>query len=264
MKVIDVSEHQGVIDWEKVKTQIDGAILRVGYGNDEVLQDDKYFIRNANECTRLGIPFGVYIYSYATNEFMVKSEANHVLRLVKNYKLAFPIYLDVEESGCEWYARAACEIFGNIIEENGYWCGVYANKYWWQNYLNGLERFTKWVAQYNSFCDYVKNYDMWQYTSSAHINGIDGNVDMNECYKNFPQELGRVNTPSGMNYKIGDKVRFSTCYVSSSDPNSKAIPERLMLRNYGTITYIKVGAKNPYLLDDGLCWVNDGDIREKL
>lgn len=273
MKVIDVSEHQGIINWEQVKGQIDGAILRVGYGDDIASQDDKQWKRNADECTRLGIPFGVYIYAYATNEAMARSEAAHVLRCIKGYNLKFPVYYDVEEPGTEGYAKQAAQIFGDVIEKAGYWCGVYANLNWWNNYLKGLERFTKWVAQYNSQCDYAgANKDMWQYTSSGSVTGINGSVDMNECYRNFPGEMGGISgnkptppptnsTPSGTKHKVGEHIVFSTCYVSSSDPNSKAIQAANMARNHGVITSIKVGSKNPYLLDNGLCWVNDGDIR---
>lgn len=273
MKVIDVSEHQGIINWEQVKGQIDGAILRVGYGDDIASQDDNQWKRNADECTRLGIPFGVYIYAYAMNEAMARSEAAHVLRCIKGYNLKFPVYYDVEETGTEGYAKQAAQIFGDVIEKAGYWCGVYANLNWWNNYLKGLERFTKWVAQYNSQCDYVgANKDMWQYTSSGSVTGINGSVDMNECYRNFPEEMGGIfgnkptppptnPTPSGTKHKVGEHIVFSTCYVSSSDPNSKAIQAANMARNHGVITSIKVGSKNPYLLDNGLCWVNDGDIR---
>ena len=97
-KLIDVSEHQGKIDWEKVKPQIDGAILRCGYGMDIERQDDTYFRRNADECTRLGIPFGVYLYSYADSVEKARSEAAHVLRLIEGYKLSYPVYLDLEEN----------------------------------------------------------------------------------------------------------------------------------------------------------------------
>ena len=190
LKLIDVSEHQGKINWEKVKPQIDGAILRCGYGMDIEKQDDTYFKRNADECTRLGIPFGVYLYSYADNNEKAKSEAAHVLRLIKSYKLSYPVYLDLEESGTQNGAIERANIFGEIIEKAGYWCGVYANLNWWNNYLKGLERFTKWVAQYNKTCDYKGNHlDIWQYSSKGKVDGISGNVDMNECYRNLPCEI---------------------------------------------------------------------------
>ena len=189
--LIDVSEHQGKIDSEKVKPQIDGAILRCGYGSDYTNQDDEQFKRNADECTRLGIPFGVYLYSYADSIEKAKSEAAHVLRLIKGYKLSYPVYLDLEESGTSEGAVERVIVFGDIIEKAGYWCGIYANLYWWEMILKkGLERFTKWVAQYNVACEYDgANLDIWQYSSKGRIDGIGGNVDMNECYRDLPGEI---------------------------------------------------------------------------
>ena len=190
-KLIDVSEHQGKIDWEKVKPQIDGAILRCGYGMDIERQDDTYFRRNPDECTRLGIPFGVYLYSYADSVEKARSEAAHVLRLIEGYKLSYPVYLDLEENGTQADAIKRATIFGDVVENAGYWCGVYANLNWWDHYLTGLERFTKWVAQYNETCDYQGDHlDIWQYSSKGKIEGIDGNVDMNACYRDFPSEIG--------------------------------------------------------------------------
>lgn len=197
--IIDVSEHQGVINWEAVKGDIDGAILRCGFGDNISSQDDKQWKRNADECTRLGIPFGAYIYSYATSVAQAESEAQHVLRLVKGYKLSYPIYLDLEQPGTEAGAVDRAKKFGDIIEAAGYWCGIYANLNWWNNYLTGLDRFTKWVAQYNSQCDYKgSGKDIWQYSSTGRVAGIASNVDLNECYRNFPAEIrgGNSSTPS--------------------------------------------------------------------
>lgn len=189
--LIDVSEHQGVIDWEKAMYHIDGAILRCGYGGDYEDQDDEQFKRNADECTRLGIPFGVYIYSYAKSLQAAQFEADHVLRLIKGYKLSYPVYLDLEQSGTENGAVERAIAFGDIIEKAGYWCGIYANLYWWETILKkGLERFTKWVAQYNVACEYDgANLDIWQFTSKGNVPGVSGNVDMNECYRDFPAEI---------------------------------------------------------------------------
>ena len=94
---IDVSHHQGAIDWELVATQIDFAIVRIGYGANLTTQDDRYWKANADACTRLKIPFGVYIYSHATNEEQALDEARHVLRQIKGYKLSMPVYLDLED-----------------------------------------------------------------------------------------------------------------------------------------------------------------------
>ncbi len=232
-KLIDVSVHQGVIDWDRVRTQIDGAILRVGYGDNLTSQDDKQFKHNADECTRLGIPFGVYIYSYAKTVEQAKSEAAHVLRLIKGYRLAYPVYLDLEEKGTEKGAIERAHVFGDIIEAAGYWCGVYANLYWWNNHLKGLDRFTKWVAQYNRECTFKGSHlDVWQYTSEGRVVGIAGNVDMNECYRDLPTEiLGKEDKPAPAPApapvppapKAGDKVKLSKGKLYLSSTGRKAV-----------------------------------------
>ena len=276
--LIDVSEHQGVINWEQAKGHIDGAILRCGYGMDIASQDDKQWARNVAECERLGIPFGVYIYSYATNTERAKSEAQHVLRLIQGHKLSYPVYFDMEEPGTEGAAVANAIAFGDIIEAAGYWCGVYYNRNWHNNVIKGqLDRFTRWGAGYGTNNGQKQdNYkpgfgeDIWQYSSKGSVPGVSGNVDVNVCYRDFPAEIRGGSTPAPApqptptpttKYKEGDHVVFSTCYASSTDQIAKAISASEMARNHGVITKIIPGARNPYLLDAGLCWVNDGDIR---
>lgn len=197
LKGIDVSEHQGVIDWNSVKSSgIDYAILRVGFGDNIPGQDDRQFIRNANECVRLGIPFGVYIYSYATSIQQARSEAEHVLRLIKGYRLSYPVYYDLEDSGTTGQCSNSfigdmAGTFADIIQSNGYWCGMYASTYWWNSKLTDsrFNRWVKWVAQYASNCTYGGSYDMWQYASDGRINGISGNVDVNYCYVDYPSKI---------------------------------------------------------------------------
>ena len=200
LKVIDVSYHNGTIDWEKVKSSgVDGAIIRCGYGSNLTAQDDKQWKRNADECTRLGIPFGTYIYSYAKTDARARSEAEHVLRLVKGYKLSYPVYYDLEEAGTQSGAVNRMKIFAEIIENAGYWVGVYCNKSWWDNTLKSLgDRYTKWIARYNSTLG-MSGVDMWQYTSSGSVSGISGRVDMNHCYRDFPKEISgsSSSSPSG-------------------------------------------------------------------
>lgn len=94
---IDVSYAQGKINWEEAKNHIDFAIIRCGYGDNLTSQDDARWKYNADACTRLGIPFGVYLYSYASNDAQSRSEAAHVLRLIQGYTLSLPVYLDLEE-----------------------------------------------------------------------------------------------------------------------------------------------------------------------
>ena len=213
LKLIDVSDHQGKIDWSVVREYIDGAIIRCGVGQDIPSQHDEYFVENVEACIKYGIPFGVYIYSYAKDVEMAKGEAAHVLHLLEPYKdkLSFPVYYDLEEKGTEHNAVERAIAFGNIIEDAGYWCGIYANQYWWRTYLKDkLERFTKWVAKYSSQkpSGIAGSYDIWQYSSKGRVAGINGNVDMNICYRDFPSEIKGKGTSvvKKSNEEIADEV----------------------------------------------------------
>lgn len=187
-KGIDVSKHQGKIDWAKVKkTDINFAIIRCGYGDDLPYQDDEYFAANVKGCEENHIPYGIYIYSYATNTTMAKSEANHVLRLINTTGAmpTMPIYYDLEDKSQENLSAKTlgniAETFCNAIMAKGYTVGVYANLNWWNNKLTDkrFDNWAKWVAQYNSTCSYEGTYDMWQYSSTGRVDGISGNSDMN-------------------------------------------------------------------------------------
>lgn len=187
-KGIDVSRHQGRIDWAKVKASgIEFAIIRCGYGNDLQSQDDKWWAYNVSECERLGIPYGVYIYSYAKTIAEAESEANHVLRLLRGHVPSYPVYYDMEDDstisvGNRMLGNMA-KTFCDKISAAGYRPGIYANKNWWNTYLTSSvfnnSSWSKWVAQYNYECNYQGSYDMWQCTSSGRVNGVDGNVDLN-------------------------------------------------------------------------------------
>lgn len=183
---IDVSYHNGDIDWNKVKSNIDFAILRVGFGNNMDSQDDKKWFYNANECQRLGIPFGVYIYSYAMNTADAASEADHVLRLINGYKLSYPIYYDMEDAGTTGQLSAQAkgdlaQTFCDRIQSAGHKVGIYANTNWFTNLLTDsrFSAWEKWVAQYNSECTYNGTYKMWQFSSNGYVDGVNGRVDVN-------------------------------------------------------------------------------------
>lgn len=206
-RMIDVSEFNGTIDWETVKeTDIEGVIIRCGYGNDVVSQDDAKWKYNADECTRLGIPFGAYLYSYATTDAQSRSEAAHVLRLIRDYRLSYPVYIDLEQVGTENHAVAGARIFGDLIENAGYFAGVYANQYWFTTVIgSALDQYTKWCAKYSLIRPSV-NCDIWQYSNTGRVRGILGNVDLNVCYRDFPTEIaGKENessAPSGTTLEL--------------------------------------------------------------
>lgn len=186
-KGIDVSEHNGQIDWNKVKnTDVNYAIIRCGYGMNQTNQDDRKWSYNVSECERLGIPYGVYIYSYADSVQKAASEAEHVLRLIEGKKLTYPIYYDLEEIKVRNKVSAAeiakiAETFCNKIEAAGYTVGIYANTDWFTNYLTDatFNNYKKWVAQYNYKCTYSGKYLMWQCSDKGSVNGITTAVDLN-------------------------------------------------------------------------------------
>lgn len=187
-KGIDVSKWDGKIDWNKVKADgVDYAILRVGYGENLKSQDDPTWAYNSSECERIGMPYGVYIYSYATNTTKAKSEAEHVIRLVKGKKLSYPIYYDMEDEKFQGGLSnkklgEIADTFIKTLDSAGYKnVGVYANKYWFTSRLTSsvFDKYPRWVAQYNYRCDYDGTYHMWQSTDSGKVSGIGTNVDLN-------------------------------------------------------------------------------------
>lgn len=193
-KGIDVSEFQGKIDWEKVKNSgVEFAILRCGYGMDFSNQDDVEYERNANECERLGIPYGVYLMSYANTVEKARSEAKHVLRLIEGRKISLGVWYDIEDNGTSGAINKETltniiNTFCNTIKNAGYKVGVYANLNWLENKIEKTikDNYDIWVAQYYSKCEYEGKYIMWQHTSSGKVNGISTNVDMNILYKDLP------------------------------------------------------------------------------
>lgn len=201
-RIIDVSEHNGVIDWEKVQPHIDGAILRCGYGDDYEAQDDKQFKRNLRECERLGIPKGVYLYSYATSDAQAKSELAHIFRQIKGHKFELPIYLDVEENGTYNYAAKACQIVCDGLIAAGYTAGVYASLSWWENYLTGVKAYPRWIAQWGSKCTYKGAYQMWQYSERGKVAGIAGYVDMNAFYGDVPKAKAEKKTNAAIAVEV--------------------------------------------------------------
>ena len=191
LKGIDVSTHQGTIDWERVKADgIDFAVIRCGFGDDYESYDDAQWKRNADECTRLGIPFGAYLYSYAASIGEAESEAAHAIRLLEGYDLSLPIYLDLEDevvADCsnELIGQMA-DIFCTALQNEGYDVGIYANLNWWNTRLTSdvfsNTTWHKWIAQWSSACTYGGDYTMWQYTSSGSVDGISSGVDMDIWY----------------------------------------------------------------------------------
>ena len=188
---IDVSEWQGVIDWEAVKAsgKVDFAILRIGYGK-YTSQIDKQFERNYSECQRLGIPCGAYWYGYATSKNEATEEVDACLDILNGKKFSYPVYYDVEEQKTLNSGKVDEIIytFCKALETSGFFSGLYISRSPLMQYVSAdmRKRFTLWVAEHGSKCNYSGSYDMWQKSSKGSIAGISGSVDLNECYNDFP------------------------------------------------------------------------------
>lgn len=128
-KGIDVSKWQGKIDWEKVKADgVEFAIIRCGYGKNTTSRDDGWWEYNVSECERLGIPYGVYLYSYATSISEAQSEAEHTLRLLKGHHPALPVYYDLEDEKVEATGKAMigemAKTYCDMVASSGYRVGI--------------------------------------------------------------------------------------------------------------------------------------------
>lgn len=196
MMGIDVSKWNGSIDWKAVKNSgVSYVIIRCGYRGSSAgsLIEDPKFKANIKGATDAGLKVGVYFFSQAIDEVEAVEEASMVLSLIKNYKISYPVFLDVESSGgradgiSKATRTAVIKAFCETIQNSGYTAGVYANKSWLTTKIDTsqLSRYKIWLAQYASAPTYNGRYEMWQYSSTGKINGISGNVDMNLSYLGY-------------------------------------------------------------------------------
>ena len=198
---IDVSYHKGNIDWNKVKPNIDFVILRLGWiGNKENHELDPKFEEYYQQCKNLNIPIGVYVYNYCNSEDTARSGARWTIDKLKNKTLELPVYFDIEDDTIKNLGKDKltniCIAFNSEIEKTGLWAGVYANLYWYNNYLLKDElkkRYTTWIAHYTKGIDkYKGEYDMWQSSSTGKINGISSNVDTDYLYRDLISQIGNI------------------------------------------------------------------------
>lgn len=201
MKVIDLSKYNLVSDWSKVKTAVDGVIIRCayrGYGSGKIVQDSK-FAEFATACKAQGIPFGVYFMSQAITEQEGKEEADYAVNLAEQYGATLQIIIDSEDGdGTQKVVRAdglskakrtaVVKAFCQRVAERGHIGGVYASESWFNSKLNysELTQYFIWVAKYGvnngSKCSTVNlsKYDAHQYTSNGTVCGIKGRVDVSD------------------------------------------------------------------------------------
>lgn len=263
--VIDVSGWQGDIDWAKAKADgVEGVIIRLGYGEGN--NADKKAQRNISECKRLGIPFGIYWYSYADTPALAKEEGTDVVAKLKQFgvnpsDLAYPVYYDLEKWTWEGHQPPTDpNVYNNIVnnwysalQSAGYKnLGVYSYTSYLQGPLKHVDIYAKttWVAQYGArmgFDSFPTNSRGWQYTSSGKVDGISGNVDMNAFGNKEYVNGGHWVTKNGQKYwrdSDGSLARSKEIY----DPESNAW---YWIDSDGTMAH----DKDVYLRSNGGKWV---------
>ena len=192
MKGIDVSVHNGTIDWQKVKnTGIDFAILRAGYGKFESQKDER-FEENYAGAKAVGLPIGAYWYSYAVTPDEARQEAEVCISILKDKQFEYPIFFDQEEKSqfdtgkenCSAMIRAFCD----VLEKNGYWVGLYTNRSTLDTLIDDdiKTRYAIWAAEWGSNLNYSGSVGIWQFSSRGFVDGITGNVDLNAGYVDYP------------------------------------------------------------------------------
>lgn len=257
--IIDVSEHQGVINWEQVKAAgIDGAILRISYGYENGY--DKQFVRNVQECNRLGIPYGIYMYSYAYDANFAYHEAADVVKLLSKVQvnLSYPIYYDIEgfapfnHLGVVRYHptspsqyESIIATFINYMNTHGY-AGkvhVYSYRSYLQNELNSSKilSYVSWIAAYTQTLGYTNTFyngvQGWQYTSDGSVKGINGRVDIS-CFSDFMYNASvSASVPEAVTEKLAEKnIKFNAGYLTGFQLNSDISALQSSLAGLGKVT----------------------------
>ena len=195
MKGIDVSKHNGSINWNQVKADgVRFAILRAGYGR-LASQKDVKFEEYYSGAKAVGIPIGCYWYSYATSVEEAKIEAQVCISVIKGKQFEFPIYFDLEEQKAFNTGKANCSAmvraFCGELEKAGYWAGLYMSRSPFNSYMEEdiKTRYALWLAEYNSKLNYSGSVGMWQKSSTGRIAGISGNVDIDEGYIDYAEKV---------------------------------------------------------------------------
>lgn len=266
---IDVSHYQGTIDWNQVKEGgIAFAMLRGGYGQNNV---DTYFHRNAAACQRLGLPFGIYWFSYAYTTQMAAREAEYCIALAEQYKTTWPLAFDLEYDTVRYGAQNGVTIgktlatdmviaFCEKIKSAGYTPMYYTNlDYYRTMFDTGRLPYDLWFAQYAS-APSITGMAMWQYTSAGKVMGISGDCDRNYSYKDYgtgttePEPAPSV--PSAYTVQPGDTLsgialRFGTTVSQLAALNSIADPDKIYAGQVLRLTGSPSGNQTIYTVKAG-------------
>lgn len=245
-QAIDISKHDGTIDFGKVKESgIDTVIIRAGYGK-LISQKDIKFEEYYRLARQYGFNIGVYWYSYAVTKSDALKEAETCLNVIRGKQFELPVFFDIEETCCKEQAKDLVETFCSTVEKAGYYVGIYASKcFVLENLSNdNLRKYDLWLAHYTTKTDYKGNYGIWQYSSTGHVNGIKGDVDLDIVYKDYPtiiKQLGLngfekqdvkpvISEPSAIDDMLLDiellingKQVYHVKYNSGDDDDSKIV-----------------------------------------
>lgn len=207
---VDISEYQGDVDFAKVKQSgIDFVMIRSGYGRNRDQRDAK-LERNIEGARGAGLDFGFYHYAYATTPQRAAEEADFCLELIRGSDPTMPVAYDVEDASLKSLSKAqlsaVVRTFLERIRRAGYYPMLYANLSWLETRFEPslLEEYDVWLAQWAGAPTYKGKYGIWQYTSSGRVSGINGAVDRDIAYKDYPAIIaamdevddGLDNTPS--------------------------------------------------------------------
>lgn len=295
-KGIDVSRHNGNINWEKVKSSgVDFALLRAGYGKYSSQKDIK-FEQYYSECKRLGIEVGCYWYSYATTAEEAKQEALACYECIKGKTFEYPVYFDYEDKcirptkytkdNIEKYSKMAKEIipaFISVLESKGYFVGLYSFKNLFQTFIpeEFKQRYTIWLAHLLDENPYTFNedtrgvssykpYDVWQYTWYGKLNGTSSEVDFDMCYRDFPSIIKnngyngyKKNLSSDSKNKTTDKVikpANNNIISNNKDNNSKKYTSGQKITLSNTKLYASSTSKSFASTKSGIYYIYSSSI----
>lgn len=188
---IDISNHQGTVDWGKVTAEF--VMIRAGWSWYEGgMNIDKRFLANVAGAQQTGIPWGVYLYAYDLTPAAAKIAANQLADLLDKYQIPYPVAYDFEDIQYITKSKAAntaiCKAFLETLQKRGYYAMLYTYTSLAKSNLNmaELSAYDFWVAHYSKTLGWTGEYGMWQYSGSGTAPGISVAVDLDYAYKDYP------------------------------------------------------------------------------
>ena len=249
IKGIDISEHNGNVDMTKIKNSgIEFVIVRSSWGH---FTKDKQADNNVSKCNAIGMPYGLYHYSYATSEAEARTEAQEFLKLSKQYSgRSYPLVLDMEDADGYKKDRGIgfnqeikfIKIFKEIIEDAGEYLMLYTNKDWYSHFIaidkSLIDSLDLWLAHWGISAPSVSRAGIWQYSNVGKVTGSSANTDMNYAYKDYPTIIQNMKGNS-MQKVITEAQKWLG--TKQGDSNHKAIVD-----GYNSIKPLPLGYKVTY------------------